>query len=163
MSTATQAIGLQGFDRERLARLTPWMQRWVDQGKLPGAQCLIARRGQVVFEDHVGQRDIAGDLPWQRDTLARIYSMTKPMTSAGIMMLYEDALCHLDTPLDVYLPEFSDLQVLVDGAERLDQVRPAETRLTLHHLLNHTSGYTYGFNGGLLGGAMDEAKLGFTP
>ena len=153
----------QGFDPQRLARITPWMQSWVDRGLLPGAETLIARRGEVVFHDRVGQRDIAEGLAWDPDTIVRIYSMTKPITSVALLMLYEDAKCHLDTPLDVFLPEFADPQVLIDGAERLDQVRPAETRLTLHHLLTHTSGMTYGFNGGLLGTAMDEAKLGFTP
>ena len=154
---------MQGFDADRLARIKPWMQGWVDRGLYPGAQCLIARRGEVVFEDRVGHRDIERDKPWERDTIVRIYSMTKPVTSAVLLMLYEDALCHLDTPLDEFLPAFADAQVLIEGAERLDQVERPRTRLTLHHLLTHTSGFTYGFNTGPLAEAMEARQLNFSP
>lgn len=154
---------MQGFDAGRLARIKPWMQRWVDQGKFPGAQCLIARRGEVVYRDQAGLRDVAGGVPWAPDTIARIYSMTKPITSVALLMLYEDALCHLDTPLDEFLPEFAEMEVLISGAERIDQTRPAETRLTLHHLLTHTSGMTYGFNEDLLGATMTEQRISFAP
>ncbi|MGD1926366.1 MAG: serine hydrolase domain-containing protein [Paracoccaceae bacterium] len=150
-----------GFDPGRLARIKPWMQRWVDQGKFPGAQTLIARHGQIAYCDHVGQRDIEAALPWERDTIVRIYSMTKPITSLAYLMLFEDGLCHLDTPVDEFLPEFRDCQVLIDGAVSLDQVRPAETRMTVHHLLTHTSGFTYSFNEGMLAQAMLEHKLDF--
>lgn len=150
-----------GFDPDRLARILPWMQRWVDEGKFPGAQTLIARHGQVVYCDQVGQRDIEAGLPWERDTIARIYSMTKPITSVALLMLYEEARCHLDTPVDAFIPEFKDRQVLIDGATALDQVRPAQARMTLHHLLTHTSGLTYSFNEDLLAGAMLEQKLDF--
>ena len=150
-----------GFDTDRLARIRPWMQRWVDAGKFPGAQTLIARHGQIVYCDQVGQRDIEAGKPWERDTIARIYSMTKPVTSVALLMLYEEALCHLDTPVDEVIPEFADRQVLVEGATSLEQVRPAETRMTLHHLLTHTSGLTYSFNEGILAQAMLDQKLDF--
>jgi len=152
-----------GFDPDRLARLKPWMQHWVDEGKFPGAQCLIARHGQIAYCDQVGMADIESGKPWQRDTIARIYSMTKPITSVALMMLYEDALCQLDQPVDEFIPELADRQVLIEGATSIDQTRPAETRMTLHHLLNHTSGYTYSFNEGLLSEAMLEHKLDFGP
>lgn len=150
-----------GFDPDRLARIRPWMQRWVDAGKFPGAQTLIARHGQIVYCDQVGQRDIENGKAWERDTIARIYSMTKPITSVALLMLYEEALCHLDTPVDEFIPEFADRMVLIEGASSLDQVRPAETRMTLHHLLTHTSGLTYSFNEGVLAEAMLEHKLDF--
>ena len=151
-----------GFDPDRLARIRPWMQRWVDQGKFPGGQTLIARRGEIAYCDCVGLRDIENNRPWERDTIARIYSMTKPITSVALLMLYEDALCHLDTPLDEFLPEFKNRQVLIEGATSIDQVHPAGTRLTLHHLLTHTSGFTYSFNVGLLAGEILERKLDFS-
>ncbi|MDJ0610315.1 MAG: serine hydrolase domain-containing protein, partial [Kiloniellales bacterium] len=151
-----------GFDPDRLARFRPWMQRWVDQGKYPGAQVLIARRGEVAFRDCVGLCDLEAGRPWQQDTLVRIYSMTKPVASVALLMLYEDALCHLDTPVDEFLPELADRQVLVSGAVAIDQVQPAGTRLTLHHLLTHTSGFTYGFNEGLLPKAMRDRGVNFS-
>ncbi|MEM0987645.1 MAG: serine hydrolase domain-containing protein [Pseudomonadota bacterium] len=152
-----------GFDSERLARFRPWMQRWVDQGKYPGAQVLIARRGELVLNESVGMRDVESGIAWSPDTILRIYSMTKPMTSVAFLMLFEEAEVHLDTPLAEILPEFADVQVLIDGAERIDQVEPLTTPLTVHHLLTHTSGLTYGFNEGVLPTAMNEARVSFGP
>jgi CubicO group peptidase (beta-lactamase class C family) len=97
-----------GFDPARLARIRPWMQGYVDAGKYPGALTLIARRGTVVYCDCVGLRDVERGVPWSRDTLARFYSMTKPITSTALMMLYEQGLCHLDDPVDLFLPELAD-------------------------------------------------------
>jgi CubicO group peptidase (beta-lactamase class C family) len=151
-----------GFDSTRLARIRPWMQGYVDAEKFPGALTLIARRGTVVYCDSVGLRDVERGLPWQRGTLARIYSMTKPVTSTAIMMLYERALCHLDDPVDLFLPELANRMVLRPGATSIDQVDPAETRMTLHHLLTHTSGLTYGFNDGLLAEAYVQNRVNFS-
>lgn len=162
MFDATTDPAALGFCPDRLARIRPWMQGWVDQGKFPGAQTLIARRGQVVYQDQVGLRDIEGGKAWERDTIARIYSMTKPITSAALLMLYEDALVHLDTPVDEFIPEFKDRQVLIEGATSIDQTRPADTRMTLHHLLTHTSGLNYSFNEGPLAVEMIERKLDFS-
>ena len=150
-----------GFDPERMARFRPWMRRWVERGLYPGAQVLIARRGEIVTCDCVGLRDVEAAKPWRRDTIVRAYSMTKPITSVALLMLYEAALCHLDTPVDEFLPELADRQVLIPEATSIDQVRPAETRLTLHHLLTHTSGLTYGFNEGVLPAAMRERGVNF--
>ena len=151
-----------GFDPARLARIRPWMQGYVDAGKFPGALTLIARRGTVVYCDCVGLRDVERRVPWTRDTLARFYSMTKPITSTGLMMLYEQGLCHLDDPVELFLPELANRMVLRPGAQSIDQVDPATTRMTLHHLLTHTSGLTYGFNKGLLSEAYVKAGLNFS-
>lgn len=154
--------GKLGFCPDRLARIRPWMQRWVDQGKFPGAQTLIARHGQIAYCDQVGLSDIENGQPWRRDTIARIYSMTKPVTSVALLMLFEDALVHLDTPVDEIIPEFRDREVLIEGATSIDQTRPAATRMTVHHLLTHTSGLTYSFNEGPLAAEMIERKLDFS-
>lgn len=151
-----------GFDAARLRRIGPWMQGWVDSGRLPGMQVVVARRGRVVVNACTGFRDVEAAAPWTSDTVVRIYSMTKPIVSAALLSLWEEARCHLDTPLDAFLPEFAAPQVLVPGATALDQTRPAETRLTLHHLLTHTSGLTYGFNEGLLAQAMTERGVEFS-
>ena len=137
------------------------MQRWVDQNRFPGAQTLIARHGEIAYCDQVGLRDIENGKPWERDTLVRIYSMTKPITSVALMMLFEEACCHIDTPVDEFIPGFADRQVLIPDAVTLDQTRPATTRMTLHHLLTHTSGLTYSFNTCVLAEAMLERKLDF--
>ncbi len=150
-----------GFDATRLARLRPWMQRHVDAGRLPGTQLIIARRGRVVLHECAGRMDVEGGRPWARDTLARIYSMTKPVTSVAFLMLYEDGLCRLDDPLDLWLPEFAGVRVLRPGAERIDDAAPAAVRPTLHHLLTHTSGMTYGFNAGVIAAAMLERRIDF--
>ena len=89
--------------------------------------------------------------PWQRDTVARIYSMTKPVTSVALMMLVERGLFHLDAPVSDFIPAFTDMHALVPGATAVDQTEPCATP-TLHQLLTHTSGLSYAFNPGLLGG-----------
>jgi CubicO group peptidase (beta-lactamase class C family) len=146
----TDAPKAFGFDPARLGRIRPWMQGYVDSQRFPGALTLIARRGTVVYCDWVGLRDVERGLPWARDTMARFYSMTKPITSTALMMLYEQGLCHIDDPVDLFLPEFTNRMVLRPGARSLDEADPASTRMTLHHLMTHTSGLTYGFNEGLL-------------
>ncbi|MCH8951851.1 MAG: beta-lactamase family protein [Proteobacteria bacterium] len=151
-----------GFDPARLARLDPWMQRYVDAGKLPGALALVARRGGVAWCGCVGQRDVERGTPWTRDTLIRIYSMTKPVTATALMMLYEQGLCHLDDPVDLYLPEFAAPTVLRPDATSVDDVEPALTRPTLHHLLTHTSGFTYAFQDGLLAEAYRRDGVDFS-
>ncbi len=150
-----------GFDAGRLARLRPWMQRHVDAGRIPGAQVLVARRGRVVHHEWAGLMDVEGGRLWARDTLARVYSMTKPATSVALLMLYEDGFCRLDDPVDLYIPEFATRQVLRADATRIDQAAPATVRLTLHHLLTHTSGLTYGFNEGVLATEMRERGIEF--
>lgn len=161
LSAEIGAAGEFGFDPDRLARLRPWMQRYVNAGKIPGALTLVARRGTIVCCECVGRRDVERDLPWTRDTLARFYSMTKPVTATAILQLYEDGLCHLDDPVDLFLPEFAGRKVLRPGAKSIDESDPAATRLTLHHLLTHTSGLTYGFNEGILAAAYLERGVNF--
>ncbi|MDH3665571.1 MAG: beta-lactamase family protein [Paracoccaceae bacterium] len=151
-----------GFDPARLARIADWMQRYIDQGKIPGAQTLIARRGQVAYCECAGQRDVERALPWQRDTIARFYSMTKPITSTALMMLYEQALVSLDDPVDAFIPEFAERHVLWPGAKSITEVEPAETRMTLRHLMTHTSGLTYRFQPGLLAETYRETGVDFS-
>ncbi|MEO1491937.1 MAG: serine hydrolase domain-containing protein [Pseudomonadota bacterium] len=159
-TTRPEAFGIDG---PRLDRLGPWMERWVAAGKIPGGQALVARRGEIVWHGCAGQRDVENTVPWQPDTLARIYSMTKPVTSVALMMLYEDGLCHLDDPVEAYLPEFRDMHVLRVNATAIDQTVPCETRPTLHHLLTHTSGLAYDFNDGVLAEAMQARKINYGP
>jgi CubicO group peptidase (beta-lactamase class C family) len=90
-----------------LARITPWMQSYIDDGKLAGSSVLIQQGGKEAYFHSVGLRDKTGSAPFDRDTVARIYSMTKPITSFVLMMLVEEGLVHLDAPLSQFIPEFS--------------------------------------------------------
>src|SRR3954453_6020647 len=84
-----------GFDEARLARLTPWMRRYADAGLWPGGAVLVARHGELAYFDCVGYADVESKRPWQRDLIARIYSMTKPVTAVALLMLYEEGRVHL--------------------------------------------------------------------
>ena len=152
-----------GVDKSRLESIRPWMARYVDGGKLPGALTYIARRGEIAYLDWLGKRDVESGAAWTPDSIIRIYSMTKPITSVGLMMLYEHGLFHLDDPVDAFIPELANLSVLRAGATSIDDVEPLGEPLTVHHLLTHTSGFTYGFNDGVLGKAYEANRVGFGP
>jgi len=152
-----------GFDAARLGRIRGWMEGYVAGGRYPFACTVIARRGEIAYCDYLGSRDLAARTPYALDTILRIYSMTKPITTVAALMLYEEGRLHLDDPLADFLPEFAELQVLRDGARSLDQVAPARETLTLHHLLTHTSGLVYGSQGGLLGEAYKAQPVKFGP
>ena len=152
----------RGLDPERLGRITDWQDRYVVEQKYPGSSVLIARGGEEVFFSATGHRNIEAGLPFERDTVARIYSMTKPITSVALMMLAERGLFHLDRPVSDFIPEFSEMQALIPGAERIDQTEPCATP-TLHQLVTHTSGLSYPFNPGVLSREMDEQEILFRP
>ncbi|KUJ86250.1 serine hydrolase [Ruegeria marisrubri] len=138
------------------------MQRYVDERKYPGSSVLVTRGGEEVYFNSCGLRSLEMNLPFERDTLVRIYSMTKPVTSVAVMMLAERGMFHLDAPVSSFIPGFAEMQALVPGADRIDQVEPS-TSPTLHQLLTHTSGLSYPFNPGVLAQAMDEQDLMFKP
>ncbi len=150
------------LDPARLNRIADWMERYVEARKYAGSSILICEGGTERYFHACGQRSIENDLPWERDTVARIYSMTKPVTSLAIMKLAEGGLFHLDAPVSQFIPAFSDMQALIPGAQRIDQTEPAAP-LTLHHLLTHTGGLSYPFNPGLVAREMEERKIMFNP
>ncbi|CAN0513398.1 unnamed protein product, partial [Discosporangium mesarthrocarpum] len=121
-----------GFEPKRLEYITDWMNRYVDGGKLAGAQTLIARSGKIAYSTSVGQADRENNMPWTDDTMARFYSMTKPITSVALMMLYEKGLFHLDDPLEDFIPAFKDMQVLRPQARSIDDTEPATNKITVH-------------------------------
>jgi CubicO group peptidase (beta-lactamase class C family) len=150
-----------GLDAARLTRIEAWMRRYVDAGRYPFAATLIARKGRIAWTGHYGASDVAAATPYTPETLVRIYSMTKPVTSAALMMLYEQGLIHLDDPVSAFIPSFGDLRVLAPGAGRLDQTEALKRPLTVHHLLTHTSGLTYGFNNDALSQTYADNRLDF--
>jgi CubicO group peptidase (beta-lactamase class C family) len=134
-----------GMSSARLARVDGWMRRLVEDGKLPGVSVLVARRGQVVYEAACGLSDIGLAKPMTCETIVRIYSMTKPLTSAAIMMLYEEGRFQLDDPITRFLPFFANMRVYSGGGHDLIETVPAARDITFRDLLTHTSGLTYGF------------------
>ena len=137
-----------GLSSSRLARIGPFFeQAYVAPGRLPGVLALVARRGQVASLACVGHRDLAAGRPVEADTIFRIYSMTKPITSVALMTLYEEGRFQLDDPVSRFLPELGGLRVWDDGTPLSFRTVPAERDITVRDLLTHTAGFTYGFMG----------------
>ncbi|MBW8815409.1 MAG: beta-lactamase family protein [Caulobacterales bacterium] len=134
-----------GFDRDALAQMPTALKAIVDQGSLAGIVTLVWKGGEIVRVDTLGQRDVAGGLPMQRDTLFRIASMTKPVTSLAIMMLLEEGKLRLEDPVSHWIPELGGMQVLKDPAGPLDQTVPATREITVEDLMTHRAGLAYGF------------------
>ena len=150
------------FNANRLDRIGSWMQTYIDKRKYAGSSVLVKQGGNEVYFNACGQRSVEKNLPFERDTIARIYSMTKPITSVGVMMLVERGLFTLDTPVSEFIPSFKDMRALVPGAANIDEAAPCSTP-TVHQLLTHTSGLSYPFNPGVLARAMEEQDLVFKP
>jgi len=135
-----------GLSPARLNRIDAyWRAKYVDTGKLPGALTLVARRGEIAHLGVVGAADIARGVALKEDTLFRIYSMTKPLTSVAIMMLVEEGAVALDDPVEKFIPAWKDLGVFVAGGPGRWQTRRPERPMQVVDLLRHTSGLTYGF------------------
>jgi CubicO group peptidase (beta-lactamase class C family) len=129
-----------GLSSAGMARLIGHIQAYVDAGKLPGAISMVQRRGKVVHFQTYGQRDLEASTPVEPDTIFRIYSMTKPIVSVGLMTLYEEGRFQLDDPVSQYIPQFRGLKVLAGGTGEAPQVREPAREMTVADLLRHTSG-----------------------
>ena len=134
-----------GLSAARLDRVRTWMHQWVDSGKLAGMVTCVMRKGQLAFAEVYGKADVARDKPMRPDTIFRIYSMTKPLTSTAIMMLYEEGRFQLDDPISKFIPAFANTRVYVGGSRGKMETVPAEREINFRDLLTHTSGLTYGF------------------
>jgi CubicO group peptidase (beta-lactamase class C family) len=135
-----------GFDAGRLARIDAHLRRYVDDGRLAGWQVLVARRGKVAHLSRYGQRDREAGLPIEDDTIFRIYSMTKPITSVAAMMLHEEGAFELSTPVSRFIPSFADARVYLRGNAAKPLTAPVGEPVRIWHLLTHSSGLTYGFH-----------------
>jgi CubicO group peptidase (beta-lactamase class C family) len=134
-----------GFDGTRLERIDRHFARYVDDGRLPGWLILVARRGQIAHLSTYGQRDIEAGLPVELDTIFRIYSMSKAITSVAAMSLYEEGRFELKDPVSRFIPSFADTRVYRQGSALNPVTEPATEPVRVWHLLTHTSGLTYGF------------------
>jgi CubicO group peptidase (beta-lactamase class C family) len=134
---------------------------FVNTGSLAGAATLVWRDGKIIQRAAVGWRDVEAQLPIEHDTLFRIASMTKPITSTAALMLWEEGRFALDEPITRWAPEFSQMRVLRSPDGPLDQTKPAQRQITFNDLLTHRSGLTYrGFNRGSLAQSYEEALGG---
>jgi CubicO group peptidase (beta-lactamase class C family) len=138
--------GEVGFDADRLARIDRHYRRYVDDGLLPGWTVVVTRHGRVAHLSHHGLRDVESARPVTDDTLWRIYSMTKPVTSVAAMMLYEQGALELTDPVSRFIPAFADARVYKAGSAAAAATVPATEPVRVWHLLTHTSGLTYGFH-----------------
>jgi len=143
-----------GLSADRLERISQWLRDDITKGTIPGAVVMIVRNGKVAYFESFGTLDPETKAPMRKDAIFRIYSMSKPITSVAVMMLFEQGKIRLDEPIAKYIPAFKDMKVGVeskgeDGKPKLELVA-AQKPITIQDLLRHSSGITYGFFGDLL-------------
>jgi CubicO group peptidase (beta-lactamase class C family) len=144
-----------GLASGRLAHIRAVMNQHVAEKQIPGAIGLIARRGKIAYQETFGMADVEAGKPMRLDTIHRIYSMSKPITSVALMMLYEEGKFQLNDPVAKYLPEFAKMQVAIEendpqtGKPTL-KTAPAKRPIAVRDLLRHTAGLTYGVFGDTL-------------
>ena len=144
---ATVSPNSGGFDPERLEVLHQTTKRFVDEKKHAGIITLILHDGKVVDFQTYGYRDVEKQYPMERDTICRMYSMSKIITCAATLMLMEDGKFNLDDPIANYIPELKDMRVWTGGTAEAPQTEPLKRPITIKHLLTHTSGLQYDFIG----------------
>jgi len=149
-----------GLSTERLARLNKSIHEYVDAGRTPGVVTLIARHGKVVHLDAYGKADLATGRSTRADDIFRMYSMTKPITSVALLMLFEEGRFQLTDPLSKYFPAFADVKVYAgttpQGAMMLDALRRP---ITIQDVFRHSAGFSYGFGNSPVDKAYQDANV----
>ena len=143
---------LKDFD---FSPINSWMESYVSEEKFTGCSLLIASGNEIIHKHYSGFRNKKKAQPFDFDSVVRIYSMTKPITSLALMILEDKGKVDLNTPIDDFIPSFSNPYALIDGAKDISQVKKVPAP-TLVHLLTHTSGLSYAFNDSLVGKAYAE-------
>jgi CubicO group peptidase (beta-lactamase class C family) len=137
-----------GFSADRLGRISTVLKADIEAGRIPGAVIAVARHGKLVMLEAYGWRDKQAGVAMTTDTIFNIASMTKPMTTVGALLLYEQGRLQIDDPLSKYFPKFGAMNVaLRDAGEPVAATRPAERPITIQDLMRHTSGLVYGGRG----------------
>ena len=136
-----------GFDPARLEVMHATARRFVDEGKHAGLITLLARDGKIVDFQTYGYRDLEKQLPMERNTICRVYSMSKIIACVGTLILFEEGRFNLDDPVTKYLPELKDMKVWAGGTQDAPKLEPLKRPITIKHLLTHTSGLIYDFAG----------------
>ena len=140
------APGKLGFDPARLGRMHSMVQSYIDSGRHAGAITMVARDGRIVDFKTYGWQDIAGRVPMRRDTIVRVYSMSKPVTSAAVMQLVEQGRLSLEDPVSRWLPQLKNLKVCTGGTPESPVLADAKRPVTIKQLLTHTAGFAYEFS-----------------
>ena len=132
-----------GFSSEQLNKIETYFASRVEKGEIAGIVTLVARHGKIAHFSAVGYQDAEQKIPMGKDTIFRVYSMTKPIVSAALMMLYQDGLFQMNDPLSKFIPEFADLRVLRDPNGPLDETVAMEREPTIQDILRHTAGFSH--------------------
>ena len=148
----------------RLDRITSFFKADTDAKRIPGAVVMIARDGKVVYNEAFGVRDPATGAPMRKDSIFRIYSMTKPVTGVAVLMLMEEGKLRLSDPVSKYLPALKNPRVMIETVDaqggRVTSTVPANREITIQDLMRHTSGITYGAGNSAAEQAMTKAGIG---
>ena len=140
-NAAGAGAGSPRFSAERLQRLDGFLRRATDARGYLGAVILVSQDGAIIQSQAYGYRDLARTSPMRKDSVFRLYSMTKTVTTVAVLMLMEEGKLSLDDPVEKYLPEFAGMRVFVGGSADKPELRPATAKITLHQLLTHTAGF----------------------
>jgi CubicO group peptidase (beta-lactamase class C family) len=135
-----------GFDTSRLRRIDSHFQRYVDDGRLAGWQVMVSRHGELAHHSTYGLRNLEQATPFTDDTVVRLYSMTKPLTTLAAMQLVEEGVLQLKDPVAKYVPSFAHTQVYRSGSVQKPMTEPQTLPMLVWHLMTHMSGLTYGFH-----------------
>ena len=136
-----------GMSAERLKRIDAFTQRYIDDEMVAGTVTLVARKGKVVHFSAQGMKDVERNLPMTTDTIFRMASMTKPIASVALMMLYEEGWFQLDDPISDWLPEFSNMMIEIENPDGSTRLEPAQTPISFTHILTHTAGLMNSYRG----------------
>ena len=143
--TVAESPAAEGFDAERLKRLDDYMASVVAEGRVAGMTTLLARHGKIVEFNTYGKASLATGAPMNKDAIFRIYSMSKPLTGVGMMILFEEGKWRLDDPVTRYVPEFKNLKVMT-GVDKDGNITTEEMKRppTMREIMSHTAGFGYG-------------------
>lgn len=133
-----------GMSSERLERLNQAMQKEIDEGNTPGITTMISRHGKLIHFETFGYQDIENKIPVDKNTIFRIYSMSKPVTGVALMILYEEGKFSLSDPVSKFIPEFKGLQVIKDPDDPNSEIVKAKHEMTIRELMTHSAGLSYG-------------------
>ena len=155
-TVAPESVGLAATQIDKIPDFL--QETYIDSGRIAGCVVAVIRHGQVAHLSALGKADVERNIQMSEDSIFRLYSMTKPITSIALMSLYEDGAFQLTDPVSRFIPEWANLEVYVSGEYPNFQTRPVDREMNIQDLLTHQSGLTYGFNADTDPNATEVAK-----